>query len=115
MALLLTALSVAGCSSDDADGTGCSGSTYRPDLGEKGAGTPIAALEDWLGTDPDLPDPPDDGWVVQDTGAKDPSSVAIVNDTGDGWWVEVTRTDPGGWVTVQATADATGCSDLPDL
>ena len=110
-ALLLTALTTGGCSHDaERD---CSGSTYQPDLDAKGATTPITALEDWLGTDADLPDPPDDGWVVQDTGAKHPSSVVIINEDSHGWWVELTRTDPGGWVVEQATAKAQGCSDLP--
>jgi hypothetical protein len=116
--LLLAGIALAGCSdSDGGKGGDCTGSAYQPDLSEKGARSPIVALEDWLGTDPKLPDPPDDGWTVQDSGAKAPDLVVIRNDAdGDGeddWWVGVVRTDDGGWVVEQATDDASGCSDLP--
>jgi hypothetical protein len=103
-------MATAGCSRD---GSSCAGSTYHPDLAQAGAKSPIQALEAWLGTDTSLPDPPDEGWVVQDSGAKDPARVMIENDDGDGWWVAAARTEAGGWVVEQATASASGCDDLP--
>ncbi|MBZ5738983.1 hypothetical protein [Nocardioides mangrovi] len=111
LALLLVGLGAAGCSDD---GDSCSGSTYHPDLDQQGSASPIDALDAWFGTDAELPDPPDDGWVVQDSGAKDPATVVILNEgEQDEWWVSVARTSSGGWVVEQATPDAAGCSDLP--
>ena len=104
--LLAVTLGLSGCS-DDAD---CQGSNYDVDLDSKGAGSPIAALEDWLGTDTDLADPPDEDWILVDPDEKADRAV-LRNDTGDGWWVAVRKTSQDGWVVTQATDDATGCGD----
>ena len=109
-ALVSVALTLAlptGCSDDD----GCEGRAYHPDLSQDGARSPIAALEDWLGGHEGLPTPPDENWTVVRTDEKDPKTAVIKNDDGDGWWVQVARTEDGGWVVSSATDDATGCQD----
>jgi hypothetical protein len=105
--LLTVTLGLSGCSDD----AGCTGSTYQPDLDSTGEGSPIAALETWLGTDSDLADPPDDDWIQVDAGEADPARVVLKNDTGDGWWVVVRKTSQDGWVVSEATDDATACGD----
>lgn len=105
LAALLAGSLVTGCSSDH----GCDGRTYHPDLDQRGATSPISALDDWLGTDPKLADPPTEGWTVVDPGDAHATSVVITNETGDGWWVSAARTSPGGWVVDQATDDVKGC------
>ena len=106
--LLVTTALVAGCSGDD----GCSGTAYHADLGQEGAKTPIQALEAWLGTHEGFDqEPPDEGWTIEDSGAKDPAEVVITNEDGDGWWVSALRTESGGYVVNEATDDATGCGD----
>ena len=107
-ALLLTLGLLTGCSGSD----GCTGHAYHPDLAQDGAKTPIQALEVWLGSHEGFDgQPPDRGWVVEDTGAKDAARVVLTNDEGDGWWVSTVRTDAGGYVVDQATDDAGGCGD----
>lgn len=101
-------LTLPGCSDDE----GCDGQSYRPDLGQEGAESPIAALSQWLGSPDGLPDPPTDAdWTVQDTGEEDPSTVVITHHDGDGWWVSTVRTEGGGWVVSAATDDAADCAD----
>lgn len=99
-----------GCTDDQ----GCTGSSYYADLEQAGQQSPIDALDTWLGTDSDLPDPPDDGWIVLDDETRS-DTVVITNADGDGWWVAVKETSPGGWIVDEATADASGCGDdLPN-
>jgi len=109
-AILLTAALavplVAGCSED-----GCEGRAYHPDLDQKGAESPIQALETWLGSHEGLPEPPVENWIVIDSGEATPIAVVIENDEGDGWWVSAARTSSGGWVVSEATDDATACED----
>ena len=105
--LLAVSLGLSGCS----DGTDCKGSNYDVDLDAKGEGSPIAALEAWLGTDTDLADPPDEDWVVVDSGEEKPERAVLTNSTGDGWWVVARLTSQDGWVVTQATDDATACGD----
>ena len=106
LAMVLASVLLAGCSGSDS----CTGQAYHPDLGTSGAETPIRALEAWLGTHGGITrEPPDDGWAVQDTGEKDPQTVVITNEDGDGWWVSVARTDDGTYVVAQATDDASHC------
>lgn len=106
--LTLTLGLVTGCSG----GNDCTGRAYHPDLGQAGAKTPIQALETWLGNHEGFAaQPPDRGWVVEDSGVKDPATVVLTNDEGDGWWVSTVRTDSGGYVVAEATDDATGCAD----
>ncbi|HEU5037008.1 MAG TPA: hypothetical protein VFT70_08380 [Nocardioides sp.] len=107
-ALLLVLAALTGCSDDD----GCAGRSYDPDLGQAGAETPIAALEDWLDTHEGITtEPPDDGWTVEDSGEEDPARVVITNEDGHGWWVATVRTGSGGYVVDEATADAASCGD----
>lgn len=105
--LLAVTLGLSGCS-DDAS---CQGSNYDVDRDAPGQGSPIAALEEWLGTDSDLADPPDEDWILVDSGDEDADRAVLRNDNGDGWWVAVEKTSQGGWVVVKATDDATGCGD----
>lgn len=111
-AALLLALSalVSGCSDDGDD---CQGATYDVDLSEKGAATPISALDEWLAAPEGMDDqPPKDDWIVQGGGDKDATEVEILNeDTDDGWWVHVVRTDDGGYVVDQATSNWSACED----
>ena len=107
--VLLIAALVTGCSGSDGD---CAGQAYHASADAKGAATPIEALEVWLG-DPkgfDQP-PPDEGWVVQDSGEDDADTVVLTNEAGHGWWVSAIRTTDGGYVVDQATDDATDCQD----
>ena len=106
--LLALTLGLTGCSGDE----DCQGASYHPDLGQEGAKTPIQALEAWLGTHGDLPEPPDEDWIQADSGDPKADEVVLTNEDGDGWWVSASRTSPGGWVVTQATDDATGCDDL---
>jgi hypothetical protein len=105
--LLAVTLGLTGCSGDD----DCRGQSYHPDLDSKGDGSPIAALETWLQRHEGLSEPPDDDWIQVDSGDPEPDQVVIQNDTGDGWWVSVSRTSQDGWVVTQATDDATACGD----
>jgi hypothetical protein len=107
VAAVLTTVLVSGCSGDD----GCAGTAYHADLDQDGATTPIQALETWLGTHDSFDQPPDEGWIVQDSGAADAATVVITNDDGDGWWVSTVRTNAGGYVVDEATDDAQGCGD----
>ncbi|GAA4364794.1 hypothetical protein GCM10023146_05820 [Nocardioides caricicola] len=106
--VLLVALPT-GCSDD-----GCSGRAYHPDLGADGSETPIQALDVWLSTHEGLSEPPVEDWVVQDSGDPAATEVEITNESGDGWYVTVARTDQGGWVVSAATDDAEGCADELD-
>jgi hypothetical protein len=107
--VVLAAALVTGCSGSD---DGCSGRAYHPSLDQAGAKTPIRALEVWLG-DPEGFDrtPPDEGWIVEDSGDPDAAQVVITNDDGGGWWVSAARTTSGGYVVDQATDDAAACGD----
>lgn len=105
--LLAVPLGLSSCS----DGADCQGSNYQADLDSSGAGSPIEALDDWLGTDADLADPPDDDWTQVDSGDPKADRIVLTNDTGDGWWVAVTRTSQDGWVVTKATDNATACGD----
>ena len=108
-AVVLAAALVTGCSGSDDD---CTGHAYHPSLDQDGSKTPIAALEVWLGDHGGFDqEPPDEGWVQQDTGEKDPARVVIRNEDGDGWWVSTVRTTSGGYVVEQATDHATACGD----
>lgn len=112
LALLLSLLLALGLVTGCSGGDGCTGHAYHPDLGQDGAKTPIQALETWLGSHEGFDaQPPDRGWIVEDTGAKDPATVVLTNDEGDGWWVSAVRTDSGGYVVAEATDDASGCGD----
>lgn len=106
---MLTTL-VSGCTGDD----GCAGQSYHADLTEKGAASPIDALNAWLaapeGFDPGQL-PPDDGWIVQGAEREDAAEVVMRNDTGAGWWVQAVRTDDGGYVIDEATDDWASCAD----
>ncbi len=105
--LLALVLGLTGCSGDD----GCAGQGYQPDLDGAGAKTPIQALETWLGGHEGLPEPPDAGWIQQDSGDPKADEIVITNDNGHGWWVSTAKTSQGGWVVTEATDDATGCGD----
>ena len=106
--LLLTALT-SGCSRD----SDCTGQEYDVDASAEGAETPISALDAWLAAPEGFTEqPPKDDWIVQGGGEKDAPEVEILNeDTGDGWWVHVVRTDAGGYVVDQATDDWSSCED----
>lgn len=109
LAAVLAAALMAGCSGSD---DGCTGKSYHPDLGQKGAKTPIDALDAWLDTATGFDNlPPDDQWVVGEPDSGDKTVVVIRNDDGDGWWVSAQETESGGWVVAEATNDATGCAD----
>lgn len=107
--LLVLGALVTGCSEAEA----CAGQSYRPDLAEPGAEDPIGALDAWLAAPEGFDErPPNEDWIVQGGGAKDPAQVDILNeDTGDGWWVRVVRTDDGGYVVEQATNAWSSCAD----
>jgi hypothetical protein len=103
-AVLATGL-LAGCSSDD----DCTGRAYHPALDQQGAETPIGALEAWLGSHEGFgEEPPDEGWIQQDSGQEDAATVVLTNDD---WWVSAVRTSSGGYVVAQATDDAADCGD----
>lgn len=109
-ALVLLAALLSGCSGEGDD---CAGTTYDVDLSAAGAETSIDALDAWL-ADPEGFDelPPKDDWVVQGGGDPEADEVEILNeDTGDGWWVHLVRTDDGGYVVDQATDDWTSCRE----
>jgi hypothetical protein len=107
--VLLAAL-LSGCSGD---GAGCSGTSYEVDLSGKGAPSTIDALDAWLADPAGFDElPPKDDWIVQGGGDQEAEEVVILNeDTGDGWWVHLVRTDDGGYVVDQATDDWQSCED----
>lgn len=106
--LLVAAVLVGGCSG----GGSCRGQSYHADRSQPGETTPIAALDTWLDSTVGFDrTPPDDGWTVQDSGDPKASRVVITNEAGDGWWVSVLRTDPGGYVVDGATDNASACGD----
>ena len=107
--VLVLGVLVTGCSGGDDD---CSGRAYHPSLDQQGSETPIRALEVWLGSHEGFDQqPPDAGWIQQDTGEEDPARVVLTNEDGDGWWVSTVRTSSGGYVVEQATDNASSCGD----
>ncbi len=109
-ALALVATLLTGCSGDD--GGDCAGQAYHPDLTEAGEESPMQALSTWLSGATGFEElPADDGWIFSDAGEADPDVVEVRHEEGDGWWVQVVRTDGGGYVVEQATDDWAACEE----